>query len=92
MGRGEGYYDEGGVWVRTRKYREPRTNNSRKGTFNSTSFRDKPQRDDPSLTNTYFNAGQADGPEHGHVKSRENPDGTTNYLYARDVEGTEYNV
>ena len=60
--------------------------------MNSTSFRDKPQRNDPSVTNTYFNSGKEDGGEHGHVKYRDNPDGTTDYLYARDVEGNEYDV
>lgn len=62
------------------------------GTFNSTSFSDKPQRNDSSVTNTYFNAGKVDGDNHGHVKHRDNPDGTTDYLYARDVEGNEYDV
>jgi len=33
-----------------------------------------------------------DGKAHGHVKHRNNPDGTTDYEYARDVEGNEYNV
>ena len=56
------------------------------------SFRDKTQRNDSSVTNTYFNAGKADGSSHGHVKHRNNPDGTTDYLYARDVEGNEYDV
>lgn len=62
------------------------------GTFNSTAFADKPQRSDPSVTNTYFNAGKVDGDAHGHVKYRTNPDGTTNYLYVRDVEDNEYDV
>lgn len=62
------------------------------GSPGATSFRDVPQRDDPSVTNTYFNAGQVDGDRHGHVKHRDNPDGTTDYLYARDVDGTEYDV
>ncbi len=62
------------------------------GTFNSTAFRDKSQRSDPSVTNTYFNAGTQDGESHGHVKYRNNSDGTTSYLYARDVEGNEYEV
>lgn len=64
----------------------------RGGTSSSTSFRDKPQRNDPSVINTYFNSGAQDGGNHGHVKYRNNPDGTTSYLYARDVEGNEYNV
>lgn len=63
----------------------------RGGTFNASSFRDAPQRNDSSVTNTYFN-GPGDGAEHGHVKYRDNPDGTTDYLYARDVEGHEYDV
>jgi len=62
------------------------------GTFGSTAFRDVPQRSDPSVTNTFFNSGPQDGAAHGHVKSSQNPDGSTNYLYARDVEGTEYDV
>lgn len=62
------------------------------GTFNSTSFRDKPQRDDPSVTNTYFNSGKVDGGNHGHAKYRNNSDGTTDYLYVRDVEGNEYDT
>lgn len=66
--------------------------NRRSGTFNSTSFHDKPQRQDPSVINTYFNSGRDDGDNHGHVKYRNNPDGTTDYLYARDVEGNEYDV
>lgn len=61
------------------------------GTMDATSFRDVPQRNDPSVTNTYFNT-PGDGSAHGHVKYRENPDGTTDYLYARDVEGNEYEV
>lgn len=64
--------------------------NSGGGTSSSTAFRDKPQRNDPSVTNTYFNSGTVDGSNHGHVKYRNNPDGTTDYLYARDVEGNEY--
>ena len=62
------------------------------GTHNSTAFADRSQRDDPTVTNTYFNAGAQDGADHGHVKYRNNPDGTTDYFYARDVEGNEYDV
>lgn len=62
------------------------------GTFNSTSFKDKPQRDNPSIMNTYFNSGKVDGNAHGHVQHRRNSDGTTDYFFARDVEGTEYDV
>lgn len=62
------------------------------GTYNSTAFADRSQRDDPTITNTYFNAGAQDGADHGHVKYHNNPDGTTDYLYARDVEGNEYDV
>ena len=58
----------------------------------NTSFRDKPQRNDPSITNTFFNSGKVDGDNHGHVKYRNNPDGTTTYFYARDENGTEYDV
>lgn len=72
--------------------RQDAQHRNRGGTFNSTSFRDKPQRNDPSVTNTYFNSGKADGNKHGHVKYRDNPDGTTDYLYARDVEGNEYDT
>lgn len=61
------------------------------GTMGATSFRDKPQRDDPTVTNTYFNT-PGDREAHGHVKYRNNPDGTTDYQYARDVEGNEYDV
>lgn len=71
-----------------RQYRQTESG----GTFSSTAFADGPQRDDPSITNTYFNAGKDDGDQHGHVKYRNNPDGTTDYLYARDVEGNEYDV
>ena len=90
--------DEGGVWVSTaeleRAVRQAgnKRGRGRSSTQRSTSFRDKPQRDDPSVTNTYFNAGADDGQNHGHVKYRDNPDGTTDYLYARDVEGNEYDV
>jgi len=69
-----------------------RESRSKRGTFNSTAFADKPQRNDPSVTNTYFNSGSEDGANHGHVKYRDNADGTTDYLYARDVEGNEYDV
>lgn len=62
------------------------------GTMHSTSFKERAQRDDPSVVNVYFNAGSVDGPSHGHVQYRENSDGSTEYLYARDVEGTEYDV
>ncbi len=62
------------------------------GTLDSTAFRSTPQRNDPSVTNSYFNAGARDGKNHGHVKYRDNTDGTTEYLYARDVEGNEYDV
>ncbi|MBV9721891.1 MAG: hypothetical protein JO082_08240 [Mycobacterium sp.] len=62
------------------------------GTFGATAFADAPQRDDPSITNTYFNAGRQDGDKHGHVKYRDNPDGSTDYFYARDVEGNEYDI
>jgi len=77
---------------RPKKRREPRPPRSSGGTMNSTSFQDKPQRDDPTVTNTYFNSGKEDGAAHGHVKHKDNPDGTTDYLYARDVEGSEYDV
>lgn len=60
--------------------------------MNSTAFRDRTQRDDPSVNNTYFNSGKADSEKHGHVKYRKNTDGTVEYLYARDVEGNEYDV
>lgn len=62
------------------------------GTFSSTSFHDQPQRSDHTVTNTYFNAGKQDGPRHGHVKYRRNADGSMEVLYARDVEGNEYDV
>lgn len=83
-----------------RQERQAQQNNSNRnnrrrtggGTMRSTSFQDKQQRNDPSVTNTYFNAGKADGGDHGHVKHSDNPDGTTDYLYARDVEGNEYDV
>jgi hypothetical protein len=75
-----------------KKGKKGKRNRDSGGTFNSSAFRDQPQRDDPSVTNTYFNAGKQDGPQHGHVKYRDNPDGTTDYLYARDVEGNEYDV
>lgn len=61
------------------------------GTMSATAFRDVPQRNDPTVTNTFFNT-PGDGKAHGHVKSRDHSDGTTEYLYARDVEGTEYDV
>lgn len=94
--RGPGYYDEGGVWVSTagieKAVRQAENRRGRSSTSRSTSFRDKPQRDDPTVTNTYFNSGEEDGADHGHVKYRNNPDGTTDYLYVRDVEGNEYDV
>ena len=62
------------------------------GTMNSSVFRSKPQRDDESVTNDYFNSGKQDGPAHGHAKYRTNPDGTTDYFYVRDVEGNEYDT
>lgn len=64
----------------------------RSSTQRSSAFRDVPQRNDPSITNTYFNAGPEDGANHGHVKYRDDPDGTTDYLYVRDVEGNEYDT
>lgn len=91
-GRGPGYYEEGGVWVPLKSPQPQRRGNRSGGTFNSTAFRDKPQRDDPAVTNTYFNSGKEDADKHGHVKHRDNPDGTTDYLFARDVEGNEYEV
>ena len=60
--------------------------------MNNTVFYSKPQRDDPSITNDYFNAGKQDGSSHGHAKYRNNPDGTTDYFYVRGVEGNEYGV
>lgn len=61
------------------------------GTMNATSFKSKAQRNDPSVTNHYFNS-PGDGGEHGHVKERRNPDGTVDYPFVRDVEGNEYDV
>lgn len=61
----------------------------RGGTMSSTSFKSKPQRDDPSVTNHYFNT-PGDGKAHGHVQEKKNPDGSVSYPYARDVEGNEY--
>lgn len=59
------------------------------GTMDSTNFRSVPQRNDPSVTNHYFNT-PGDGGAHGHVKERENPDGSVSYPFIRDVEGNEY--
>lgn len=78
--------------ARRRRQNNRAFNRNRGGTFDSTSFRDVPQRSDSSVTNTYFNSGSQDSDNHGHVKYHENPDGTTDYLYARDVEGNEYDV
>lgn len=75
-----------------REYRKRVERELRRGTFNSTSFKDKPQRSDPTVTNTFFNSGAQDGGSHGHVQYRDNPDGTTDYLFARDVEGNVYDV
>jgi len=61
------------------------------GTMGSTSFRSVPQRNDPSVTNHYFNT-PGDGAAHGHVKERQNPDGTVSYPFVRDVEQNEYDT
>jgi hypothetical protein len=63
----------------------------RGGTSNSTNFRSVPQRNDPTVTNHYFNT-PGDGGDHGHVKEQKNADGTVSYPYVRDVEGNEYNT
>jgi hypothetical protein len=61
------------------------------GTPGSSSFRSVPQRDDPAITNHYFNT-PGDGAAHGHVKEQQNADGTTSYPFVRDVEGNEYDA
>jgi hypothetical protein len=99
MGRGRGGRRGGSLhaWMRrdnARHFETQRAINEDSdsgGTMSATSFRDAPQRDDPTVTNTYFNT-PGDGNAHGHVKYRNNSDGTTDYLYARDVEGNEYDV
>jgi hypothetical protein len=62
-----------------------------RGTMKSTSFKSKPQRSDPSVTNHYFNS-PGDGAAHGHVQEKKNPDGSVSYPYVRDVEGNEYDA
>lgn len=59
------------------------------GTMNSTNFRSVPQRNDPSITNHYFNS-PGDRGAHGHVKERSNSDGSKSYPFVRDVEGNAY--
>lgn len=84
---------QGMVWDEgRRRYVKKQRRGARGGTMRSTAFRDTSQRNDPSVTNTYFNAGNQDGASHGHVKHRTNPDGTTEYLYVRDVEDDEYDA
>jgi len=61
---------------------------NRGGTYNSSVFRSVPQRNNPGVTNHYFN-GPGDGSKHGHVKEDRRSDGTTEYPYVRDVEGRE---
>jgi len=61
------------------------------GTPTSTNFRSVPQRNDPNVTNHFFNT-PGDGKRHGHVKEQENADGTTSYPYVSDVEGNEYDT
>ena len=61
-----------------------------KATQQISNFRSVPQRDDPSVTNHYFNE-PGDVSEHGHVKEQENLDGSKSYPYIRGVDGTEYN-
>lgn len=56
------------------------------GTFNSTVYQTA-QKPDGS-THYGFNSGSVDGAWHGHVI--EESDGS--YRYARDADGTEYNV
>ena len=95
-GPGHGHYvtDRSGKVTYRRDPFDPHgsQNFEESGTFSSTSFRDKPQRSDPTIINTYFNAGKQDGDKHGHVKYRRNPDGSMEVFYARDVEGNEYDV
>jgi hypothetical protein len=69
--------------------RKRQKNANRGGTMNSSNFKSKPQRNNPNVTNHYFN-GPGDGKNHGHVKEHRNTDGSNSYLYARDVEGNEY--
>jgi len=74
-----------------RQARRARNGEDNGGTMSATSFRDAAQRNDSTVTNTYFNT-PGDGSAHGHVKHRDNPDGTTDYPFVRDVEGNEYDA
>ena len=69
--------------------RAARSKSRTQGTQASSNFRSVPQRDDPFVTNHFFNT-PGDGDDHGHVKEQKNPDGTTSYPFIRDVEGNEY--
>jgi hypothetical protein len=53
----------------------------------STAFESKDRDDDSGKTDTYFNRGSEDGPNHGHVVTSN--DGETTH-YARDEDGNEY--
>ena len=64
---------------------------NRGGTFGSSSFKSKPNRDDPSVNNHYFNS-PGDGSAHGHVQEQRHADGSVSYPYVRDVEGNEYDA
>jgi hypothetical protein len=62
------------------------------GTQNSTAFRTRERTDGSGKTDVFFN-GPGDGAAHGHVvEGGTNANGSTNYIYARDVEGNEYDV
>lgn len=71
--------------------RRNRQSRPRGDTMGSTNFRSVPQRNDPSVTNHYFNT-PGDGSQHDHVKEEQNADGTTSYPFVRDVEGNEYDA
>ena len=59
------------------------------GTMNSTAFEDRERRDGSGKRDILFNT-PGDGSKHGHVVEKTNPDGTTEYIHARDVEGNVY--
>lgn len=72
-----------------RQLREAGEQNS--GTFYATSFKSRPNRDDPNRVNHYFNS-PGDGTQHGHVQEIRHEDDSVTYPYVRDVEGNEYDT
>ena len=61
----------------------------RGGTMNSSAFRTRDRNDGSGKRDTFFN-GPGDADRHGHVVERTGADGSTEYLFVRDVEGDVY--